>query len=65
MNARLAAGAAIHYEVGDVSVEERELAASEDEIAGVPLIPSACVPRRGGQADAHPIFFKSPESSLA
>ena len=42
----------------------RELSASKDEIDGVPLIPSACVPPRGGQADAHPIF-KRPESSLA
>ena len=42
----------------------RELSASEDEIDGVPLIPSACVPRHGGQADAHAIF-KRPESSLA
>lgn len=41
-----------------------ELSASEDEIDGVPLIPSAYVPRRGGQADAHAIV-KSPESSLA
>ena len=41
-----------------------ELSASEDEIGGVPLIPSAYVPRRGGQADAHPIC-KRPESSLA
>ena len=41
-----------------------ELSASEDEIDGVPLIPSACVPRHGGQADAHAIF-KRPESSLA
>jgi hypothetical protein len=48
-----------------VVVTKRELSASEDEIDGVPLIPSACVPRRGGQADAHPIIFKSPESSLA
>jgi len=44
--------------------ENGELSASEDEVDGVPLIPSAYVPQRGGQADAHAIF-KSPESSLA
>jgi hypothetical protein len=45
-------------------LSRRELSASEDEIDGARLIPSACMPRRGGQADAHPIF-KRPESSLA
>jgi hypothetical protein len=41
-----------------------ELSASEDEVDGARLIPSACMPRHGGQADAHSIF-KGPESSLA
>jgi hypothetical protein len=47
-----------------VLIEEGELSAGEDETDGVLLIPSAYMPRRGGQADAHPIF-KRPESSPA